>query len=108
MLITYCFCFGPLDTEDSALNSPTGFPFIAVFANATGSKGAASAMTAVLIILGVCSCISNIATASRQMFAFARDKGLPGSAFLAHVSRSIKQREEEADSIRSNLAGTSH
>ena len=86
MLITFCFAFGPLDTEDSALYSPTGFPFITVFANVTGSNGAASAMTAILIIMAVCACISNIATSSRQMFAFARDKGLPASNFLAYVS----------------------
>ena len=87
MLVTFCYCFGPLTTEDSALNSPTKFPFITVFKRSTGSKKSATAMASVIIVLSVCGCISNIASASRSMFAFARDKGLPYSSFLAHVSQ---------------------
>lgn len=33
-----------------------------------------------------CSTVSLVATASRQMFAFARDRSLPFAAFLSHVS----------------------
>ena len=35
------FCLG---NEQDALNSPTGFPFIEVFVNATGSNAGANAM----------------------------------------------------------------
>lgn len=84
MLITYCFCLGN-DVID-LLNTKTGYPFIQVFYNVTNSAGGASAMTAILIVLTVCSAISNVATASRQLFAFARDGGMPFSEFLAHVS----------------------
>lgn len=83
MLVTYCFCFGS-DVE-GILNSPTKQPFIQVFYNVTNSAGGASAMTAILIVLTVCSSISNVATASRQLFAFARDGGMPFSPFLAYV-----------------------
>ena len=31
--------------------------------------------------------MSNMATASRQLFAFARDKGLPFSPWFAHINR---------------------
>lgn len=86
MLVTFCFCFGSLTSDDSALGSPTGYPYIQVFASVTNNNGAASAMSSILIILTVCGCISNVATASRQMYAFARDQGLPFSAFLSHVS----------------------
>ena len=83
MLITFCFCLGNVET---ALNSPTGYPFIEVFYNATNNHAGTTVMTCILIILTVCGCISNVATASRQMFAFARDNGLPFSPFLAYVS----------------------
>ena len=83
MLVTYLFCIG--NVED-ILQTKTGYPFIQVFFNATNSHGGASAMTSILIILTICGCISNVATASRQLFAFARDKGMPFSAFLSHVS----------------------
>lgn len=82
MLVTYCFCLG--NVED-ILGTHTGYPFIQVFYNVTNSLGGASAMTAILITLTVCGCISNVATASRQLFAFARDGGLPFSPFLAQV-----------------------
>jgi amino acid transporter len=42
-------------------------------------------MTAVIIITLIASAISTIATCSRQLWAFARDKGLPFSPILAHV-----------------------
>lgn len=83
MLVTYCFCLGNVE---EILGTHTGYPFIQVFYNVTNSHGGASAMTAILITLTVCGCISNVATASRQLFAFARDGGLPFSPFLAQVS----------------------
>lgn len=82
MLVTYLFCVGDLN---EVLKTETGYPFIQVFYNATGSKGGASAMTSILIVLTICGCISNVATASRQLFAFARDGGMPFSSFLSHV-----------------------
>lgn len=37
-----------------------------------------------------CSTVSLVATASRQMFAFARDRSFPFAAFLSHVSAGHK------------------
>ncbi|QDS73034.1 hypothetical protein FKW77_009325 [Venturia effusa] len=74
MVITYCFCITDLE---SVLASPTGYPFITVFYNATGSKGATTAMTMILVVLILAAGVSLLATASRQAFAFARDEGLP-------------------------------
>ena len=83
MLITFCFCIGDVET---ALASPTGFPFIQMFYTATNSFAGTGVLTAILIVLTICGCTSNVATASRQMWAFARDAGLPCSAVLARVS----------------------
>ncbi|KAI9700999.1 MAG: hypothetical protein M1836_001667 [Candelina mexicana] len=86
ILITYCFCITDLQ---GALNSPTGalgYPYISVFYGATNSKGGTVAMTSILIALLLCCCISILATASRQTFAFARDNGLPFSPFFSKVS----------------------
>jgi amino acid transporter len=63
-----------------------GYPFIQVFAEGTQSIGGATTMTSILIILSTFCCITNIATASRQLFAFARDQGIPFSSFFAYVS----------------------
>lgn len=43
-------------------------------------------MTALLVVNVTSACISTVATVSRQTWAFARDNGLPFSAFIAHVN----------------------
>lgn len=83
MLVTFCFCLGDVQV---ILSNPTIMPFVQTFLIATESHAGTSAMTAILITLTTCGCITNVATASRQMFAFARDRGLPFSTFLAYVS----------------------
>ncbi|KFY43566.1 hypothetical protein V494_01918 [Pseudogymnoascus sp. VKM F-4513 (FW-928)] len=82
MLVTFCFCLGDVGT---ILSNPDVMPFVQTFLIATKSHAGTSVMTSILIILTTCGCITNVATASRQMFAFARDQGLPFSSFLAHV-----------------------
>lgn len=80
--VAICFCLGDIET---ALESPTGFPFLEMFSRATNNLGSATAM-AVLIELLIVSChISIMAAASRMMWAFARDFGLPGSRYLNRV-----------------------
>lgn len=83
MLVTLCFTLGEVD---AVLESPTGFPFIQIFYNTTGSLAATNAMTAVLVITLTASTITEVATASRQLWSFARDDGLPFSSFFAYVS----------------------
>ncbi|KAK0282919.1 hypothetical protein LTR91_024170 [Friedmanniomyces endolithicus] len=78
---TFCFCF---TTND--LSSVTGFAFMEIYSNATGSNGATLALTTILIILTFFSATNFVASASRQLYAFARDGGLPFSAQIAKVS----------------------
>jgi choline transport protein len=85
MLVAFCFCLGDVPKVMASPVADMGFPFIQVFANSTNSIGGATVMTSILIFLSSFCCITNIATASRQLFAFARDKGLPFSSFFAHV-----------------------
>jgi choline transport protein len=83
LLLTYLFCIGDVT---QALASSTGFPFIYVFQNATGSVGGTTGMTIVILLLLIMITISSMASTSRQTFAFARDNGLPFSKWLGHVS----------------------
>lgn len=82
MIVTLAFCIGDID---HVLESQTGFAFIQVFLNLTGSVRAATGMTVVIMVMQFCAAISNVATTSRQVYAFARDKGLPFSNFLSKV-----------------------
>jgi choline transport protein len=76
---------------DEILATPTGQPFIQVFYNVTQSKAATNAMTSIMIIMSTFGCVTSIATSSRQIWAFARDRGLPFSTWLAHVSNGFRQ-----------------
>ncbi|ROW01003.1 hypothetical protein VSDG_02729 [Cytospora chrysosperma] len=82
MVITFCFTMGNVS---DIIDSPTGYPFIQAFFNATQSYAGTSIMTALLIVNITSACISTVATVSRQTWAFARDNGLPFSSFIAYV-----------------------
>lgn len=69
----------------AVLSTRFGQPWIQVLYNATGSKAGTSVMTAVVWVLLLFCCVNQVTTSSRQLFAFARDRGLPFSPFLAYV-----------------------
>ncbi|EGD91062.1 hypothetical protein H112_01652 [Trichophyton rubrum D6] len=85
VILTICFTVGDID---AVLASPTGIPFIQVFFNATHSHAATNAMTSIVVITLVASTITEVATASRQTWSFARDRGVPFADFLSHVNPS--------------------
>jgi hypothetical protein len=85
LLLTYLFCIGNVS---DAVSSSTGFPFIYVFLNATGSTSGATGMTVVVLLLLVMITISTMAATPRQTFAFAHDDGLPFSKWLGYVTSS--------------------
>ncbi|KAF2088439.1 amino acid transporter-like protein [Saccharata proteae CBS 121410] len=82
MVIAVLFCIGNLE---AALNTPTGYPIIEIFLQATGSVGGAVGLTLILVLAAIFSITGIVTTASRMMWAFAREKGLPFSSFLSRV-----------------------
>ncbi|KAJ6021942.1 Amino acid/polyamine transporter I [Penicillium herquei] len=83
IVLAFLFCIG--NVED-AMNSSTGYGFIEVFFKATGSHAGTTVMSAIPTALVICASFGFLASASRLTWAFARDKGLPFSNFLSHVS----------------------
>ncbi|KAK6376338.1 hypothetical protein LTS17_006933 [Exophiala oligosperma] len=83
IVTTLCFTIGD---QASAAASATGYPFIQVFYNATGSLAGTSVLTAIIIVMMAACAVSEVAAASRQVWAFARDGGLPGSVWLSRIS----------------------
>lgn len=84
--IVLAVLFVTVDIE-SVLQSPPaalGFPYIQIFYDSVGSTGGATGMTVILLLMSVCGTISALATASRLIWALARDRGLP---FWSHVSK---------------------
>lgn len=86
MLITFCFCAGDID---ALLNSSSGIPVIQVTYNATKSFAATAILTTLLILISFVSGVTCIATSSRQIWAFARDRGFPCSTWIDRVSLRI-------------------
>jgi amino acid transporter len=80
VLMTVIFTLGDIET---ILATPTGYPFLQIFYNTTKSLTGTNIMAAIIIINLTASSIAVLATASRQLWAFARNKGLPFSSMLA-------------------------
>ncbi|RMD40288.1 hypothetical protein DV735_g4841, partial [Chaetothyriales sp. CBS 134920] len=69
--VTFIFTMGDVE---AILSTPTGVPFIQVFWNATGSLVATNLMTVIIVVMLISACFSEVATASRQIWSFARDR----------------------------------
>lgn len=83
MSIAILFTMGNIE---DAMATPTGFPIIEIFFNATQSYAATNAMVSALIISIFFSGLGLLASASRLIWAFARDDGLPFPRYFSHVS----------------------
>ncbi|EXJ63122.1 hypothetical protein A1O7_03567 [Cladophialophora yegresii CBS 114405] len=81
-LLAVLFCMGDIS---SAYATQTGFPIIQIFYTVTGSLGAASAMTTAVILMASLATIPLVASASRTLWALARDSAFPFPAWLSHV-----------------------
>jgi choline transport protein len=82
-VIVLLFTIGdPLTT----LETPTGYPIIQILYGATGSNAGTIVLMTMLMFNGMVAMFSSLASVSRLTWAFARDKGLPFSGFLGHVS----------------------
>ena len=76
---------------DAVLASPTGelgFPFMQVVLDSVGSHAGATVMISIVIVMFVFAVTAFLQTASRIVFAFGRDKGLPFWQAMAKVRRS--------------------
>lgn len=81
-VVVFAYLYSIPSIKD-ALDSPTGFPFLYVFQQAT-YRGTIPLVTLVLII-ATAGCTGCNASASRQTFAFARDDGLPFRGWISKV-----------------------
>ncbi|PMD31943.1 amino acid transporter-like protein [Hyaloscypha variabilis F] len=82
LLIALLFCLGDVT---AALNTPTGFPFIEIFAQATNSNAGATTMTCLILLLLAASGSGCMATASRLLWSFSRDNAVPFSGYISRV-----------------------
>ena len=82
MLVAVLFCMGDIT---AALQTPTAYLFIEVFAQATVSKAGATTTTSTITVLAFCAIIAALAGSSTMSRLFACDRDLPGWRYLSKV-----------------------
>ena len=83
MALALLFCIGDID---AALNTKTGFPFIEIFYQAVQDTTGAALMTSIIVTLSLCATVGIVASASRQLWAFSRDRAVPGWEHIQRVN----------------------
>ncbi|KAF7592273.1 hypothetical protein BBP40_000404 [Aspergillus hancockii] len=83
MLLAMLFCLGDID---KALVSPTGYPFMEIFLQATHSVAGTATMCSIITTMGICTSVGMLASTSRQFWSFARDRGIPGWRLWSKVT----------------------
>lgn len=86
ILVTYCFLLVDYTAVESSSLGEAGLPFIQVFVQATSSAGGGCALLAVMAAIQIFGCCNWMASTARQIFAFARDGGLPFHQWVAKVN----------------------
>ncbi|EEP81888.1 predicted protein [Uncinocarpus reesii 1704] len=85
MLLATMFVVGNVQ---EVLDTPTGAPWVQIVLNATESRKLTLALIAFIIFFLVFCSINANTTSSRQLYAFARDGGLPFSQWISRVALS--------------------
>jgi choline transport protein len=84
MTITFMFALGDISAD---LSHPSGQPWVAVILRITSSRAATIVFILIMMFMYFFCAVNQVTTSSRQVFAFARDKGLPYHEFLSRVDR---------------------
>jgi len=84
MTVTFMFALGDIEAD---LSDSSGQPWVAVILRITGSRSATIVLILIMMFMYFFCAVNQVTTSSRQVFAFARDKGLPYHKFLSEVDR---------------------
>lgn len=86
--VAYCVVLlFSISSLDDILTTPTGFPFMQIYLDATKSRAGATVMSLLLIIIAATANVACVTSASRTAWAFARDKALPFDKIFCRVSK---------------------
>lgn len=83
-IIAMLFCLNDIETALEAADTMF-YPFLQIFYAAVNSRAGACIMAGTILVLAVASSVGIYASASRLMWSFARDRGLPFSHKLTKV-----------------------
>lgn len=84
-LVAMLFCLSDLNAALEA-SETMFYPFLEVFRAGVKSRGGAVAMALVILALAIASSVGIYASASRMLWSFSRDRGVPFSRHVARLS----------------------
>ena len=88
MLIAVLFCLGEASlVPTTILSTSLGFPFIQVLLDATRNIPGTAVMASIVLIMGISSTVGLLATASRLLWAFSRDRSMPFWGTISKVDK---------------------
>ena len=82
ILLAALFCFNDLG---AVLHPRSDFAFIEIFLQATNSVGGTAMMGCIVTVMQLCATVSILASSSRMLWSFARDRGMPGWRIIQRV-----------------------
>lgn len=82
IMVVSLYCITDLD---AVLNGDTGYPFIEIMLQATGSTAATSVMDIMMLFIMITCSFCLLAAGSRLAWSFSRENGFPGSNQLKKV-----------------------
>ncbi|KAK6828334.1 hypothetical protein PG990_009946 [Apiospora arundinis] len=86
IIIAMLFCMQSLPDALAAVDT-VFYPALQIFYSATRSTTGACLMAGIVFVLSVAASVGIYASASRMMWSFARDKGLPFSGHLVKLTK---------------------
>ncbi|EQL03101.1 choline transport protein [Ophiocordyceps sinensis CO18] len=75
---------------DRLVETPTGFPFMEIYLDATRSRVGATIMSLMLVLVAIAATVASTTSTSRTLWAFARDKATPCHEYLSHVDPGLQ------------------
>ncbi|KAJ5634217.1 choline transport protein [Penicillium herquei] len=86
IMIAFLFTAGDITT---ILKSGAAYPFINILEDATGSKSAAITLSSMVSALQICAGLAGISSGSRMLWAFSREKAIPGWQWISQVQTRV-------------------
>ncbi|CAH0021633.1 unnamed protein product [Clonostachys rhizophaga] len=88
--LAYCIVLLFATTSlDSLLQTPTQFPFMEVYLQATQSRAGATVLSVIIPIIAAAASMAGLTSSSRTLWAFARDKATPFHEQLSRVDGNL-------------------
>ncbi|KAK1623019.1 amino acid/polyamine transporter I [Colletotrichum phormii] len=75
---------------ESLLTTPTGFPFMQIYLDVTRSRAGATVLSLLVILIAIAAKVVGITSASRTLWAFARDRAVPFDSHFSYINKILQ------------------